>query len=402
MKELTPAQKIERAKIQLTILQPFWASLALRMELEPKPDAWFEAHGNAPTMCTDGKMIYYSETFVEQTPLRQLEGTIAEEVGHVAFMHTTRRDWRDPHLYNLACDGVIHPILKEAQFELPETAFFDDECKDKSVEQAYAILEKRWPPQKQPQGGGGNGKGKGGGKQPPGGKGNQPPDPGCGQGMDHGGSSAERSTHEQEWTVALEQAAQMAKAAGNLPASLERLVNEIKKPAIDWRSVLREFFEKTNPADYAWFPSAKRYVASGIYLPSVVKEGYGIIAIGVDTSGSISQEQLVQFMSEVNDIITEIKPTETHVIYCDTQVSRVDVFREGEPLIISATGGGGTDFAPVFRYVEKQRLEPKCLIYLTDLQGPCEIEEPPYATLWCTQDPQLEGKFGQTLRMPPE
>ncbi len=397
MKEITPSQKIERARIQLCVLQPFWASLALRVETLPKPDAWFEAMGKTPTMCTNGDAIYYSDTFVEKTPIRQLEAVIAEEVFHIAFAHTTRRDWRDPDIYNLAADAVAHPILKEAQFELPPEAFFDDECADKSVEQAYAILEKRY--QKQPKGGGGQGDGVGGkGKQKS--QGGGPPDPGCGQVMDHEGSSAEKSAHEQEWQVALEQAAQMAKAAGNLPASLERLVGEIKKSKIDWRQVLREFFERVTPADYCWYPVSRRHVASGLFLPGIVKEGYPELAIGVDTSGSIDQGMLAQFMAEINDILTELKPSLVHVIYCDTQVGKVDTFRDGEMVELSAVGGGGTDFAPVFKWCEKNDIHPKCLIYLTDLQGPCEIPAPPFEVLWVTQDQNLEGKFGQTLRMP--
>lgn len=383
--------KIARARTQLVIFQPFFASLVLRLDCEPKPDEWFASKGLDPNIATDGKGIYYSEAFIDQQTLRQVEGLLAHEVGHCFLHHSTRRDWRDKDIWNQAADAVLNPILKEAQFELPEGAIGIPDADTKSTEQLYAILEKQ--AQKQPKGGGGQGKGGGKGKQPPG---QQP-----GSVFDSNDSAAERSHQEQEWNVAVQQAAQAAKQAGNLPASLERFIEEMKKPTINWIEVLRRFFEETNPADYQWFPCAKRYIAQGDFMPSIKKEGYGTLTVAVDVSGSIDLELLRQFVSELNSIISDLKPQTVDVLYFDTRITKHDTFHDGEQLVVEATGGGGTAFEPVFEYIEKKDLNPRCILVLTDMQANLHFKGPDTPTLWVTQDSSLKGEFGETLVMPP-
>jgi predicted metal-dependent peptidase len=392
---MTAKEKISRARTQLVIFQPFFASLVLRLETEPRPDEWFASKGLNPDIATDGKAIYYSEAFIDQQTLRQVEGLLAHEVGHCFLHHSTRRDWRDKDIWNQAADAVLNPILKEAQFELPEGAINIPDAADKSTEQLYAILEKQ--AQKQPKGGGGKGPGGGKGGQPPPGKGQQP-----GSVFDSNDSAAERSHQEQEWNVAVQQAAQAAKQAGNLPGSLERFIEQMKEPKIDWVTVLRMFFEESVPKDYRWFPPASRYVANGDFLPSILKEGYGELVLAIDTSGSISQDQLAQFMGEINHIIGEIKPSTTHVLYCDTEVGRHETFTEGEEVVLQAVGGGGTAFSPVFKYCKKHGITPKALIYMTDLQCSDYGEEPEFPTMWVTEDPSLTAPWGEVLRMLPD
>lgn len=383
---MTAKEKIGRAKTQTVIFQPFFASLVLRLDIEPKPDEWFAQKGLQPDIATDGKAIYYSEAFIDTQTLRQVEVLLAHEVCHGMLHHSTRRDWRDKDLWNQAADYMVNQILKDSQYELPDGALIDSQYADKSCEQAYAILEKQ--AQKKPKGGGGKGGGGGQGPQQP------------GSVFDSGDSAAERSHQEQEWQVAVQQAAQSAKQSGNLPASLERFIDKMKEPVIDWVTVLRQYFEECVPKDYRWFPPNRRYVAQSDFLPSVLKEGFGEIVIAVDTSGSIDQDMLAQFMSEINAISGEVKPTKTYVIYCDTAIGKVDEFGEGEEIVLAAVGGGGTSFTPPFTYCQKQGITPRAFIYLTDLQGDCGAPEPEFPVLWVTQDKSLTGKFGETLRMP--
>ena len=232
MAHMKSAEKISRAKTQLVLFQPFWASLLLRLDCEQKPDEWFIMKGVNPDIATDGKAIYYSEEYIDTLTLRQTEGILAHVVAHGMLNHATRRDWRDRGLWNESADVVVNNILKESQFELMENTPVHPEHADKSTEQVYAILEQQ---QKQ-DGGGGKGKGKGG----QGGDGKPQP----GSVIDGGESAAERSHQEQEWQVAVQQAAQAAKQAGNLPGSLERLLEEYRKPSIDWVEVLHGFSRK--------------------------------------------------------------------------------------------------------------------------------------------------------------
>ncbi len=80
----------------------------------------------------------------------------------------------------------------------------------------------------------------------------------------------------------------------------------------------------TTPSDYRWTPPNRRYIASGLYLPSVERRGLGEIVIAVDTSGSIGKRELEQFAGEISAISEEAKPEALHVVYCDAAFSRLN------------------------------------------------------------------------------
>jgi predicted metal-dependent peptidase len=140
-------------------------------------------------------------------------------------------------------------------------------------------------------------------------------------------------------------------------------------------------------------------VSSGLYLPSVYREGVGTIVIGVDTSGSIGEEELRQFAGEISAIADQAQPDMIHVVYCDAAVSSTQEFGPSEPIILEPKGGGGTDFRPVFEWVSQNAIQPICLIYLTDL---CCHDypplPPPYPVLWVT-DSRRTAPFGETIKL---
>ena len=144
----------------------------------------------------------------------------------------------------------------------------------------------------------------------------------------------------------------------------------------------------------------RRFVSSGLYLPSVERRSIGEIVIAVDTSGSIGTQELEQFSGEINAIANEAQPELIRVIYCDAAVQAVDEFGLSEPITLSPKGGGGTDFIPAFKWVEEEEndIEPMCLIYLTDLCRNSFPPAPDYPVLWVT-DSQKTAPFGETLRI---
>jgi predicted metal-dependent peptidase len=219
------------------------------------------------------------------------------------------------------------------------------------------------------------------------------------QGQDGGpASQAERSRQEHEWSIGAEQALRSAKACGRLPAGVERPLERARESRQDWRSVLRDFISAVDPSDYAWTPPNRRFVASGLYLPSVVRTGVGEIVIVVDTSGSIGSEELQQFAGEITAIVSDARPERIHVVYADAAVQGVEEFEAGHEIALRPQGGGGTDFRPAFEWVEQQGLAPKCLLYLTDLCCRSYPDEPSYPVLWVTDSPGT-APFGETLRI---
>jgi predicted metal-dependent peptidase len=116
----------------------------------------------------------------------------------------------------------------------------------------------------------------------------------------------------------------------------------------------------------------------------VDRSGVGIIVIGVDTSGSIGQEELEQFAGEITAISDEAQPEAIHVVYCDAAVQSTQEFAPSEPIRLEPKGGGGTNFCPVFEWVANNGIAPACLIYLTDLCCHSYPEVPEYPVLWAS------------------
>jgi len=211
-------------------------------------------------------------------------------------------------------------------------------------------------------------------------------------------SQAEISRQVHEWGIAAEQAIRSAKLSGCLPGGIDRLLEKARQSTQDWRSILRDFIAATTPSDYRWTPPNRRFVASGLYLPSVERIGVGELVIAVDTSGSIGTAELEQFAGEITAIADEMQPERIHIVYCDTAVQAVEEFGASEAIRLTPKGGGGTDFVPPFRWVAEQGLLPKAFLYLTDLCCHSFPEPPDYPVLWVT-DSARTAPFGETLRI---
>jgi len=346
--------------------------------------------------------------------------------------HHCRRGQRDPQLWNEAADLAINPLLIANGFSLPAGALIDPEFENLGAEEIYAR-------RLQPKHGGDNSSlqpsrshcGSGGSQQEPrrepspspesgvrpqsqhqstactqaGTERNEPTRPGgFGEVIDALGeddrpaSEAERSRQQQEWSIAADQAIRSAKACGHVPNNIDRPLAESRQSKQDWRSVLRAFVAARMPSDYRWNPPSRRFVASGLYLPSVARAGLGTIVIAVDTSGSIGEKELEQFGAEISSICEEAQPESVHVVYCDAAVQRVQEFGPSEPIQLEPKGGGGTDFRPVFQWVEENSLDPACLIYLTDLFCHSYPNPPEYSVLWVT-DSRRTAPFGETVQI---
>jgi predicted metal-dependent peptidase len=423
---MTTAQKLTRARVQLLLVQPFFGTLCLRLKLIP---------GDLPTMATDGSRIVYNPAFVDQLNPAELEGTLAHEVMHCALGHQCRRGTRDQGLWNEAADFAINPILNANGFTLPAGALVDPAFANLSAEEIYArLLQRRSEgdvgPKQKPQRPNNSG---GTGHSPQGTPDTAPSNPksetpsqsaaeqqrqtmgkapeltparpgGFGEVMDatdeHGqtASPAEQRRQEHEWSIAAEQALRSANACGYDPAGIERRLTENRQSQQDWRAILRDFVAATIPADYRWTPPNRRYIASGLYLPSVERRGLGEIVVAVDTSGSIGKLELEQFAGEISAISEEAQPEAIHVVYCDAAVQCAQQFGPSEPVQLEPRGGGGTDFCPAFKWVAENNIAPVCFIYLTDLCCHSYPEAPEYLVLWVT-DTRRTAPFGETLHI---
>src|SRR5215468_10924883 len=425
--------KLLRARVQLLFKQPFFATLCLRLKLIP---------ASVPTMATNGKVIYYHSAFVESITQEQLEGVLAHEVLHCALAHHCRRGLRKKRLWNIAADYAINPVVLKNGLVLPAGALISPEYEGLCAEQIYDRMLQEGSggsSQSAPQSSGSSRGSATPNSQPqagPSAGGNTTPTPnatpsssssphptsqpeivedqddldqpragGFGEVLDatdddgDPAGEGERTRQASEWAIAAEQALQASKAQGHGTTDLERPLKESRESTQNWRAILREFVAATVLSDYRWSPPNRRFVSAGIYLPSLHREGTGRLVIGVDTSGSVTERELQQFAGEISAISDQAQPERIHVVYCDEAVTGSQEFGPSEPINLEPRGGEGTDFRPVFQWVEDNNVEPACLIYLTDLAcSDYPAEPPPYPVLWVTNS-RRTAPFGETVKI---
>jgi predicted metal-dependent peptidase len=201
-----------------------------------------------------------------------------------------------------------------------------------------------------------------------------------------------------EWKIAVEQAENVAKLAGKLPAGVTRSLEQSQAAGVDWRELLRRAWSETIPSDYSWTPPNRRHIWAGLYLPGVRSEGAGEIAIAVDCSGSVNARQLGLFEGEIRSILEGQRPSHVHVLYFDTEVHKAEVYQAGQPIMLTPVGGGGTNFAPCFRWLDERGIVPQTLVFLTDLCGAFPREAPAYPVLWASTQSR-RAPFGQVIPM---
>lgn len=353
------AQKLTRARTQLLLQYPFFGTLALRLRLVE--DA------SRQTMAVDGRSMFYNPTFIESLSPGLTRACIAHEVMHCVYEHPSRRNNRDHRRWNIAADYVINAVLTDCGFDFEDLPVLLNKAYDgMSTDQVYSLL--------------------------PTNDRNLDPLDDC---MD-----AEAETlaiDATDWKIATIQAASTAKAMGKLPGNLERFIEEISAPTVDWKAQLARFITEIGKGDYSWMRPNWRFAGQGLYLPSLYSESMGEIVIAIDTSGSIDQATLDAFGSEIKAIVATTRPRKTTVIYCDAVVNHIDEFAPNDELQFKIHGGGGTDFRPPFRHLENEGTIPVCFVYLTDMYGPFPAD-PGYPVLWVCTNSQV-APWGETLQI---
>jgi predicted metal-dependent peptidase len=298
---------------------------------------------------------------------------------HPALHHHVRRSGRDPKRWNVACDFAINPLLVDAGLSLPNGVLIDNRFRGMSAEQIYNILESESETE---QDSGNEGEDEDPGREKSkdnasdGGDSSEPSAPitegGVGQVLDAPPPDEETPTIEEqarEWDVAVNQATTVARQAGKVPAGLNRTLEGAAEASVDWREMLRRLWSDTIPADYSWMRPNRRHVWAGLYLPGVIREGVGEIAIAVDCSGSVNARQLRLFESEVRSILEGQRPQRVHVLYFDATVHKVETYVAGQSVHLNPAGGGGTEFGPCFDWLDEHGIQPQTLVFLTDLYG---------------------------------
>ena len=371
-----------KARSRLILNDMFFGPLVFKLGIREAP--------NIPTAATDGRYIYYNPEFIETLNMPECVGLVVHEILHCMYAHFTRRGAQHPVLWNQAGDYVINIIAVDSGYTLPEGALLDRKYDEMTTEQVYDLLETDNP-------------------EPP----DQPTDddglpigPTPGAPTDRVFESpnltpSEIVQEEDSWEIAVLQAAETARKAGKLPAGIEQLIEAYRKPTINWRSAMRKFFNVYTKRDYSWGRVKKRLVSQNIYLPSLHSEDLDNLVVGIDTSGSVTDDEREAFAAELNQILADFDANITF-IYCDTVVYEpVETFHTDQlPKEIKGvfTGGGGTALQPILDYIEDKGLSPSCFVYLTDGGIWDDPAQPPYPCLVITTT-DIEIPIGDNVRL---
>jgi predicted metal-dependent peptidase len=385
---ITEEQRIKKGHIML-MKHPetaLWSGILMMGTTEVVDDPKVTAY-------TNGVDKRYGRTFLQMICPTQEEvnGLILHENLHIGLrqmIHNLDLFREDMKKANKAADFVVNDMIMEISkkypqlVQLPKGGCYDMKYHNMNMREVYKLLEEC-------EGGkGGKGEeGEGDGDKPSGG----------------GGDEYSFDEHDFETAITQAEAKEMdaridrairegALLAGRLGVDLPRQITDMLAPVIDWREVLRDFVTASckGKDEYTWRKFNRRVISNDIYLPTVENETIGEVVVAIDTSGSIGQEELNVFASELVSICDAVSPDAVRVLWWDTKVHGEQLFTDNYDQIgsmLKPLGGGGTKVSCVSEYINKKKINAECVLVFTDgyLENNVEwnISAP---TLWLVTD----------------
>ena len=353
-------EQLITARVGLLLKASFFGNLATRLKLV-NADEW------CPTAATDGRNFYYNCKFIKLLKPKEVEFLFGHEVLHCVYDHFGRRGDRDPQLWNIANDFAVNGDLVKHKvgdmitsvpclFDRKYDGFSSEEIYDQLYEKAEKInisdlLDKMIDEHMD---GSDDGSGDGDEKE---GKGRPKLTP------------EERQQIKDEIKEAMLAAAATVDGAGNLPAGVKRLIQQLTEPQMNWRELLRMNLESTIKADYTWMRASRKGWHMDAVMPGQKPDEMIDIAVMLDASGSISQDMLRDFLSEIQGIMDSFPAYKIHVVTFDTECynpAQYDSDNLDSMIDYEVKGGGGTDFDCIFTYLKDEEITPRRLIVFTD------------------------------------
>ena len=396
------ATKLGAARTRLILERPFIGALVMHLPLRPADPAWCE------TVATDARALYFNPGYIASLTFAQTQFVLAHEAMHCALAHFARRRHRVRRRWDIACDHAVNLLLADEGFHAPPGALADPEFRGLSAEEIYPLippdarahtLDRHLFDNAAPD-------------RPGAGKG---PPPDVARRSRHEPSEAETApdgssrddvgdegplrdgvemprsavpepfAHEElarRWQARLASAAQQARQAGRLSESWTRLIDGLIQPRIPWRFVLARYLMSIARDDYSFQRPPRR---EGAALLPRLSSAVADLCVVLDTSGSIGDDELRQFVTEVDALKGQVRARVT-LHACDERLDARGpwTFEPWEPIALPERmgGGGGTSFLPAFGWVAAERLRPDLLLYFTDAAGDFPRQAPDYPVVW--------------------
>jgi len=381
------------ARVGLLLRHSFFGNLATRLKLV-NADDWLS------TAATDGRNFYYNSRFVNMLRVKEVEFLVAHEVLHVVYDHMGRCGTRDRRIFNIANDYAVNADLKRhkiGEFITTVDCLYEPKYDGKSSEEIYDDLMKNAKKMSiddlvdmlldehlDDEDGEGDGENDGDEKN---GKGKRPKM-----------SAKEREELRQEIKQAVINAAKSAEA-GTVPQGIERLIKELTNPVMQWRDLLQVTLTSAIKTDFSWMRPNRRSWHLDAIMPGTTPGEEIDVDVYIDMSGSISEKQGMQFLSETAGMMSQFNGYRLNVSCFDTKVYNTKTYTsEDIESVDSYTlhGGGGTDFDCIFEHLKEVGRVPTRLVVFTD-GYPCGSwgDENYCDTVWIIHgDPDPNPPFG--------
>jgi predicted metal-dependent peptidase len=433
--------KLAAARTRLILEKPFLGALVMHLPLKAADPKWCK------TTATDARNFYFNPDYIARLTLEQTQFVLAHEAMHCALSHFNRRNHRQKHRWDVACDYAVNMILDEERMRGPDNALMNAAYRGLTAEEIYPVLHEDPPEETQdmhlfdnePSEGGGEGEpqeqndseqGKGQNEKPEpsqgesGGKPDQQQDQqqgGKGQGnesqqdTDSQQNSNPQQTSEapppppadpdqldEQWKSRLAAAAQAARQAGKLSQSMMRLVDNLLAPQLPWRALLARYMMNAARDDYSFQRTSRREAGNpgDAMMPRLYSQGVNVIVV-LDTSGSVTRDELQEFLSEIDALKAQVRADVT-LHACDDKLAEAGPWRyamwEAIQLPEEIAGGGGTDFRPVFEWIQREHSSPDLLVYFTDAEGQFPAREPTYPVVWLVKG-KADVPFGIRIQL---
>lgn len=343
------------------------------------------------TCATDGKYIWInSEKFAKYT-IDERIGMLAHEIAHVIFQHAKRQQAYiqlgvGPDLktfsrkkFNHAADYIINAHLTGQGFKLPLGSLQNSQVgADGIVDEVYLKL----PDDEEDK-----------------------PD-GVDQHVE--GNPEDPMPDTAQVQAALQKAKEIAKMQGKGAGGLERFIEDFCAPKVSWQEHLRKaLITNIRGRDvYTWSRPNRRKLATAphVYMPGRAGLQAPEIAVEIDTSGSIGEDELKTFLGELSGILDEIQPRKIYAMYVDDklfndEVIEIDDVNQLTELGQKSGGGGGTDMTTVFRVIEERQLPVESVVVFTDGYTPFG-EDTGLPTIWAITTAGIKAPWGTTVHVP--
>lgn len=418
-------EKFEMARQRILLDHRFFASLMMRMKWGPDP--------SCKTMWTNGKEVGYNPKYVDELTTKKTMGLIVHEIFHPMMKHHLRIKNKNHELWDKACDYAINPLIIQYGFELPDNVLLDKKYDGMAAEQIYTILveeeqqkqndkNKNQDDQKQDQdddqddnqkdqddqkddggdddGGDNQGSGKSQDEDS-----EQKGSEGDGQeegetdeiraAVDDNGNAADEAEiakQESEIDIAVTQAAKFAEKAGQSFDGMKRLVEGATAVETPWEQILSNFVYENAKTEYDWSRPSRRH--QDFFIPSLHNYKIGETVLVIDCSSSVNQKAFKLFTDNMASILGNIE-TEVWILFVNNSVQSAYQIKADELDTLEVKGYGGTDFRPAFNWLKENDVDPKLLIYFTDLECNRFPEEPDFPVMWAAY-----GWYAENAKVP--